>query len=76
MLLPVGRSPLSIVAGYVGLLSILLVFAPVALALGILALRQLQRTPGLYGRGRAIFAIVMGGVFTVVLIAVLVHASA
>ena len=76
MLLPVGRTPLSIVAGYVAFLSILLVFAPVSLLLGILALRQLRSTPGRYGRGRAIFAIVMGAVFTVVLIAVLVHAAA
>jgi hypothetical protein len=76
MLLPVGRTPLSIVAGYVALLSILLVFAPVSLVLGIVALRQLRRTPGLHGRGRAIFAIVMGGVFTVILLIALIHASA
>ena len=66
-LVPVGRTPLSIVAGYVALLSVLVAPAPVALVLGICALQQLRQRPGMYGRGRAIFAIVMGGFFTVVL---------
>jgi hypothetical protein len=72
MLIPVGRSALSIVAGYVALFSVLLVPAPIALTLGICALVQLQHRPGAYGRGRAIFAIVMGGFFTVVLVALVV----
>lgn len=66
MALPVGRTPASIVAGYVALTSVLLFPAPIALVLGIRALRQLKDRPGMYGRGRAIFAIVMGGLFSVI----------
>lgn len=66
MLLPVGRTGLSITAGYVGLAS-LVVFplAPVAILLGVLAIRDLNRQPGKHGLGRAIFAIVAGSLVTV-----------
>lgn len=60
MALPVGRSGLAIVAGYFGLLSLLLVPAPFAILFGWLALRDLKVHPGMLGKGRAIFAIVMG----------------
>jgi len=72
MLLPVGRTPLSIIAGYVALFSVLLAPAPVALVLGICALVQLSHRPNAYGRGRAIFAIVMGGILTAVLIGLVI----
>jgi hypothetical protein len=75
MLLPVGRTPLSIVAGYVALFSILLVPAPVALVLGICALVQLNHRPDRYGRGRAIFAIAMGGIFTCALVGLLIYGA-
>jgi hypothetical protein len=66
MLLPVGRSPWAIAAGYVALFAILLFpLAPVALALGLQARRDIRRTPGLHGMGRAAFAIVVGGLWTV-----------
>jgi hypothetical protein len=70
-LLPVGRTALSIIAGYVGLLSFLVVPAPLALVLGILAVRDLNKHPGKHGMGRAIFAIVMGALGTLALIAIL-----
>ena len=72
MLMPIGRTPLSIVAGYVAFFSVLLVPAPLSLTLGICALVQLGRRPGTYGRGRAIFAVVMGAVFTPVLIGLVI----
>ena len=64
MLLPVGRSWLAILAGYVGLFAILVIPAPFALLLGILAIRHIRRNPGKHGMGRAVFAVVMGGLFT------------
>jgi hypothetical protein len=69
-ILPTGRSWQSVVAGYVGLLA-LVVFplAPVAIGLGIWALRK-ARTGG-HGRGRAVFAIVAGLVGVVVGVLVL-----
>ena len=63
-LLPVNRSTLAIIAGYLGLFSIAVIPAPFALACGILALRDLRDRPDVGGRGRAIFAIVAGGFVT------------
>lgn len=60
-LVPVNRSPLSIVAGYVGLFSVLVIPAPFAVGLGWWALRDLRRHPDKRGRGRAWFAIALGG---------------
>ncbi len=68
-LLPVGRSPWAIAAGYLGLFSILGVFAPFAIVAGILGIRQIKRNPQQHGMGRAIFGITAGS-FVLVLIAV------
>lgn len=62
--LPVGRSPLAIAAGYAGLFSVLLFPGPIALLLGILALRDCRKHPERLGRGRAWFGVVMGGIGT------------
>lgn len=68
MIIPIDRSGLAVAAGYLGLVSILYVFAPFALVLGILAIRDIKKHPEKHGMGRAIFAVVMGGIFTVVLL--------
>lgn len=60
VLLPVGRSISAIAAGYLGLLSLLILPAPFSILLGVLALREIKKDPKLGGRGRAIFGIVMG----------------
>lgn len=57
---PVGRTGLAIVAGYLGLLSIIPIFAPISLVVSIVALVKLKKTPGKLGRGRAIFGLIMG----------------
>lgn len=62
--LPVGRSGWAIAAGYLGLFSVVAIGAPFALLTGILALRDIKRRPGLGGKGRAIFGIVMGAICT------------
>lgn len=72
--LPVNRSGWAIAAGYAGLFSILLIFAPIALLLGIVALFDLQRRPQVGGVGRAWFAVGTGLCGTLVLIAVLGNA--
>ena len=71
-ILPVNTSVLSILAGYAGLFAVLCFPAPIALVLGILALVQLKKNPELHGHGRAIFAIVMGGIGTLLLLVGLV----
>jgi DNA-directed RNA polymerase subunit RPC12/RpoP len=72
MLLPVGRSGWAIASGYLGLFSVLLVFAPFALLTGILAVADIRRHSDKHGMGRAIFGIVMGVLGTIGLIALII----
>jgi hypothetical protein len=62
--LPVGRSGWAIASGYLGIFSLLGIFAPFAVITGFLALREIKKNPKLGGRGRAVFGIVMGSVVT------------
>jgi hypothetical protein len=71
-LLPVGRSGWAIASGYLGLVSVLFVFAPFALVTGILGLQAIRRDPNLWGRGRAWFGVVVGALFTVLLVVLMV----
>jgi len=63
-LVPVDRSGWSLAAGYLGLLSVLPFFGIAAVITGVLGLRSSKRNPKLGGRGRAVFGIVMGTLFT------------
>jgi hypothetical protein len=72
MILPVGRSGWAIAAGYLGLISVLLVPAPFAVLCAIFALVHLKKNPKLHGMGRAIFGLVMGAIGTLVLVIVLI----
>ena len=72
-LLPVGRSPWAIVAGYLGLFSFLVIPAPVALIVSLIAWRDLRRHPHTHGMGRVIFGLVMGGLGTAYLTVVMVR---
>jgi hypothetical protein len=63
-LLPVGRSGWAIAAGYLGLFSLLVLPAPLALICGLLAVRDIRRNPNKHGMGRAVFGIVLGGLGT------------
>jgi hypothetical protein len=73
-LIPVGRTPLSIIAGYLGLGALFCVPAPIALAVGIWAVIDLKKRPGMHGMGRAWFGIVTGAVGTACLLLWLVAA--
>ncbi len=72
-LLPVGRSGWAIAAGYLGLLSVLLLPAPIALVLSILAVWDIRNHPHRHGMGRAIFGMVMGTLGSVGLALVILH---
>lgn len=72
MLLPVGRSGWAIAAGYLGLFSLVLVFAPFAIVCSVLAIFDLKRNPKKCGMGRAIFGLVMGVLGTFGLLALMV----
>lgn len=75
LLLPVGRSVWAIIAGYLGLFSVTLVLAPLAVICGAVAIVDIQKsksgTKRKYGLGRAIFGLIMGVLGTVVLAIVL-----
>jgi hypothetical protein len=68
MLLPVGLSGWAIAAGYLGLISVLCLPAPLALITGILAIREISRNPKKHGMVRALLGIVMGSLGTLFLI--------
>jgi hypothetical protein len=68
MVIPINRSGWAIAAGYLALVSVLCVPAPVALFCGIMALRDLKRHPHLQGAGRAWFGIIMGSLGSVLLL--------
>ncbi|MBL9124807.1 MAG: DUF4190 domain-containing protein [Planctomycetaceae bacterium] len=68
ILLPVGRSPWAIAAGYAGLFAVTCFLAPIALLLGGIAIYDLRRHPDRHGWGRAIFGTVMGAIGTLLLV--------
>jgi len=75
-LLPVGRSGLAIAAGYVGLASLVVwPAALVAILLGILAIRDIKRNEGKHGMGRAIFALIAGGIVIVGLLVLIIASN-
>ena len=75
MLMPVDRSGWAIAAGYAGLFGFLIVPAPFALILGLLAIFDLKRNPKKLGWGRAIFGTLIGVLGTGLLIWVFVIAG-
>ncbi|MBI3724808.1 zinc ribbon domain-containing protein [bacterium] len=73
--LPVNVSPLALIAGYLGLFSILIIVAPVGLLVSILAIHDLKKHPEKSGWGRAIFGLGSSILFTGILIFALLAAA-
>lgn len=71
-LLPIGRSGWAIAAGYLGLLSVLMIPAPLALLTGIMAVADIRKHPEKTGMGRAILGIAAGGICSLLLLAMLI----
>lgn len=71
MLLPVGRSGWAIAAGYLGLFSIIILPAPIAIIVSLIAIRDIRKSKDSphpkHGMGRAIFGLVMGLIGTCVI---------
>ena len=71
MLMPVGRSAWAIAAGYLGLFSLAIAPAPLAVIVSIIAIRDLRRSRDSakpkYGMGRAVFGLIMGILGTIAL---------
>jgi hypothetical protein len=72
VLVPLGVDPMALIAGYVGLFSIVLVPAPVALLLGLMALGRLKADPKARGAGRAWFAVIAGAIGSIGLLFLIV----
>ena len=72
MLLPVGRSGYAIAAGYLGIFSVLLIFAPFSLLFGILAVKDIKKNKDKHGMGRAIFGIIMGSICSIIMLALII----
>jgi len=70
MLLPVGRSGWAIAAGYLGLFGLIIIPAPIALIVSIIAFIDIRKSKNTgkpkHGMGRAIFGLIVGTVGTVV----------
>ena len=68
-IVPINRSGFAIAAGYLGIFGLVLpVLGPFALLFGILAFRDIRRSPGKLGLGRAWFGVIAGGIGTLVLL--------
>ena len=76
LLIPVGRSGWAIAAGYLGLLSLVVIPAPLSLIISIIAIRDIRRSKLTnnvkHGMGRAIFGLVMGIIGTIALAGIFV----
>ena len=72
MLIPVGRSAYAVIAGYLGLFSLIFFPAPLALIFGILGVIDIKKNPKKHGMGRAVFGIIMGVIFSIPLILLVV----
>jgi Domain of unknown function (DUF4190) len=77
MLLPVGRSGWAIAAGYLGLFGLVVLPAPLALIISIVAIRDIRKSKGTaspkYGMGRALFGLVVGVCGTGILLTLLLN---
>ena len=65
---PIGVSGWAIAAGYAGLFALIIIPAPLALILGIIALVDLKMNPGKRGKGRVALALITGIVGTGILL--------
>lgn len=72
LLLPVGRSGWAIAAGYLGLFSLVVFPAPLALVISIVAIWDIRKSKSSehpkHGMGRAIFGLIMGILGTAILL--------
>lgn len=75
LLLPVGRSLWAIAAGYFGLFSLMILPAPFAIGLGLIAIHDIRKHPEKHGMGRAIFGLTMGVLCLVAFVALIVSAG-
>jgi hypothetical protein len=65
----------AVAAFYLGLVSILVIPAPIALLCGVVALVDIHRNPAKSGVARAVIGVVLGGLMTLVLVLGVLHGT-
>lgn len=75
LLVPLGRSGWAILAGYLGLISVLVLPAPFAILCGVLAIKDIRKHPHKLGLVRAWFGIIAGSIGLITLFVLIVAAS-
>jgi hypothetical protein len=76
LVIPIGRSGWAIGAGYLGLLSPLVIPAPFAILCGVMAIKDINKNPEKLGLVRAWFGIIAGAaVILMALVGIIVSAS-
>jgi hypothetical protein len=75
LLVPLGRSGWAILAGYLGLVSVLVLPAPFAILCGVLAIKDIRKNPHKLGLVRAWFGIIAGSIGLIALFVLIVAAS-
>ena len=68
LVLPMGTPLSAIIAGYLGLFSVLMFPAPFALVTGFVGLAQIKKNGGHYGKVRCWVGIILGGIFTLLIL--------
>lgn len=72
LLMPVGRSGWAIAAGYLGLFALVIVPAPLALVVSLIAIRDLRKSRDSpnprHGMGRAVFGLITGLIGTILFV--------
>ena len=58
------RKRWAIAAGYLGLVSVLMLPAPFALFCGIMGIIDIKKNPDRHGMGRCLLGVIAGGLFT------------
>jgi hypothetical protein len=76
LVVPIGRSGWAIAAGYLGLLSLLVLPAPFAILCGVMAIKDIRRNPEKLGLVRAWFGILSGAaVLCLLLVGIIMSVS-
>ena len=73
LVLPMGTPISAIIAGYLGLVSVLILPAPFAVVMGFVGLRQIKKGGKRYGKARCWVGIILGGIVTIGVVAIMIE---
>lgn len=73
LVIPMGTPISAVIAGYLGLFSVLVLPAPFAFGMGIVGLRQIKKSGKRYGKVRCWVGIILGGLVTLLIGGMLIY---